>query len=105
MHCFNLLQMPRTCHALLPVGINSTTHRLPFRGILLQARMSRGDITPVGTFLDPSASPGSSLKLLQCINPGDGITHSGKNNNNLIAGEIEVTWMPPNSTVGEIYFV
>lgn len=76
-----------------------------FRGILLQARLADGSsTTPVGTFQDPDASSGSKVRLLQCSTAGDAITHVSALTNT-IAGGLELTWMPPMTDVGNVYFV
>ncbi len=105
IHCFNLLQLPQIGYSSFSVRIISATPGVPFRGILLQARVVGGGSTPVGTFQDPGTSSGSRLKLLQCTNPGDAITHADANTNTLTPGQVEVTWMPPITNVGGIYFV
>lgn len=76
-----------------------------FQGMLLQARrFGSTDATPVGTFLDPDVPTSGTLRLLQCTNPGDAVTHVSAFTQT-IAADVELTWTPPTQDVGQIYFV
>ncbi|KAK6166008.1 hypothetical protein SNE40_022801 [Patella caerulea] len=67
-----------------------------FKGLILQARSSSDDTTPIGTFTIPS----TNTKTTKCTSDSDTWTHSNSTNKR----EGSANWTAPSTNMGDITF-
>ncbi|XP_033108525.1 putative defense protein 3 [Anneissia japonica] len=79
------------------VTVTISASPVQFKGILLQARRTNGNTTPVGTWQTPPIG----FKFLQCSAPGDSITHS----NSDLKATVSFVWVAPSTGNEDIQFV